>query len=378
MAIHLSGLPGDAPSRGGGRAAHFPRLALLRVGFTEPVGSPRPLVRSYRTVSPLPVRARRPAIGGLLSVALSCGSPRLAVSQHPALRSPDLPRHDPATRSVPRPPGRLTVTASLPPTGGAGGRHRLGRVSRMSERRPSALRPRGSATGRSEARRGGRASESERSRPGARSGVLSIGGALRARSRRALTSAFPRNRHLWVRGEIQSFSDHAARATAIWTWSTPTTAAAGSAPPRPGCAHPEGQVLEAPRGRPCGTPGQGRGSTWPRAWSSSCGARSTSIAPKGEISFILSELDVTALLGRSGRPAGAAAAHAGGRGPARAQCRAASCPTVPLQVGLVASPGTEGYRDFLGQLTGSGFGFHVAGGAGHRAGRRAPAAVARR
>jgi len=32
-------------------------LALLRVGFTEPTGSPRPLVRSYRTVSPLPVRA---------------------------------------------------------------------------------------------------------------------------------------------------------------------------------------------------------------------------------------------------------------------------------------------------------------------------------
>jgi len=28
---------------------------LLRVGFTEPTGSPRPLVRSYRTVSPLPV-----------------------------------------------------------------------------------------------------------------------------------------------------------------------------------------------------------------------------------------------------------------------------------------------------------------------------------
>ncbi len=32
---------------------------------------------------------------------------------------------------------------------------------------------------------------------------------------------------------------------------------------------------------------------------------------------------------------------------------------VPLRVGLVASPGTEGYQDFLGQLTGSGFGFQV-------------------
>ena len=97
MAIHLSGLPGEPSLSGGGRATHFPRLALLRVGFTEPAGSPPSLVRSYRTLSPLPVRTARPAIGGFLSVALSCGSPRLAVSQHPALRSPDLPRHDPAS-----------------------------------------------------------------------------------------------------------------------------------------------------------------------------------------------------------------------------------------------------------------------------------------
>ena len=96
VAIHLSGLPGERPLSETGRAARLPRLALLRVGFTEPAGSPPSLVRSYRTLSPLPVRTRRPAIGGFLSVALSCGSPRLAVSQHPALRSPDLPRHDPA------------------------------------------------------------------------------------------------------------------------------------------------------------------------------------------------------------------------------------------------------------------------------------------
>ena len=30
-----------------------------------------------------------------------------------------------------------------------------------------------------------------------------------------------------------------------------------------------------------------------------------------------------------------------------------------MHVGLIASPGTEGYKDFLGQLTGSGFGFRV-------------------
>src|SRR5215831_19825581 len=33
---------------------------LLQVGFTEPASSPRPLVRSYRTVSPLPAALARP------------------------------------------------------------------------------------------------------------------------------------------------------------------------------------------------------------------------------------------------------------------------------------------------------------------------------
>ena len=50
-------------------------------------------------------RARHLAApGGLFSVALSFESPRLAVSQHPALRSPDFPRR---ARGPPRPPVRL-------------------------------------------------------------------------------------------------------------------------------------------------------------------------------------------------------------------------------------------------------------------------------
>src|ERR1019366_10271202 len=60
------------------------------------------------------------AIGGLFSVALSCRSPRLAVNQHPALWSPDLPRPVAAQggtpgRHGPRPPGRLTVPTIVPP-----------------------------------------------------------------------------------------------------------------------------------------------------------------------------------------------------------------------------------------------------------------------
>jgi len=52
------------------------------------------------------------AIGGLFSVALSCGSPRLAVSQHLALWSPDLPQPAAAPK---RRPGRGHPVGSPPP-----------------------------------------------------------------------------------------------------------------------------------------------------------------------------------------------------------------------------------------------------------------------
>src|SRR5215208_248741 len=62
---------------------------------------------------------RREPIGGLFSVALSCGSPRLASRQHPALRSPDLPRRRPRSPGpTPRSPGRLTVPPSIAPVPG--------------------------------------------------------------------------------------------------------------------------------------------------------------------------------------------------------------------------------------------------------------------
>jgi len=73
-------------------------LTLLQVGFTEPRESPRTLVVSYTTVSPLLLRTPT-QIGvresGLFSVALSRGSPRVGVTHHLALWSPDLPRHTP-------------------------------------------------------------------------------------------------------------------------------------------------------------------------------------------------------------------------------------------------------------------------------------------
>ena len=72
-----------------GRPQALPYLVLLRMGFTELSTSPPKLVSSYLTLSPLP--AKKSHAGGLLSVALSLGSPPVPVKDHPALRSPDFP-----------------------------------------------------------------------------------------------------------------------------------------------------------------------------------------------------------------------------------------------------------------------------------------------
>jgi len=78
-----------------GQPCDWPRdlgPVLLQVGFASP-----PRHRGGGALLPhLFTRARRLAApGGLFSVALSFESPRLAVSQHPALRSPDFPRRPP-------------------------------------------------------------------------------------------------------------------------------------------------------------------------------------------------------------------------------------------------------------------------------------------
>jgi exodeoxyribonuclease VII large subunit len=98
--------------------------------------------------------------------------------------------------------------------------------------------------------------------------------------------------------------------------------------------------------------------------------------PKGEIGFILSELDVTALLGRLAVQRAQLLRTLETEGLLRRNA-AVVVPEVPLQVGLVASPGTEGYQDFLGQLTGCGFGFHVQVAPVAVQGGDAPLAVAR-
>ena len=99
-----SGLPGTQVER----ATPHPLFGLApgRVyRATSVSGGP---VRSYRTLSPLPVPPRG-AIGGLLSVALSVvgRNRRPGVTRHPALRSSDFPPSAPR-RTRRRPPLRTS------------------------------------------------------------------------------------------------------------------------------------------------------------------------------------------------------------------------------------------------------------------------------
>jgi exodeoxyribonuclease VII large subunit len=194
------------------------------------------------------------------------------------------------------------------------------------------------------------------SEDGGRTDVLSIG-ALYDEVEDALTSAFPRSRQLWVRGEIQSFSDQSGRS-----------------------GHCYLDLVDPDEGG--GSVARGRGAPalkikcWKGTWGPMNAAlRKEGVAlaegmvvvlrgtidlyrPKGEIGFILSELDVTALVGRLAAQRAALIRKLEAEGLLRRNA-GVPLPEVALRIGLVASPGTEGYRDILGQLTGSEYGFQV-------------------
>jgi exodeoxyribonuclease VII large subunit len=209
---------------------------------------------------------------------------------------------------------------------------------------------------------------------GGPAGVLSIG-ALYDEVEGALASVFPRGRQLWVRGEIQSVSDQSGRSGHCYLDLVD-----------PG----EGERGPAARGR--GGPVL-KVKCWSRTWGPMRGALVKEgieltegmvvvlrgainlYRPKGEIDFTLSELDVTALLGRLAAQRAALLRKLEAEGLLRRNA-GVPVPDVALRVGLVASPGTEGYRDFLSQLTGSPFGFSVQVVPVKVQGRDAPGAVA--
>jgi exodeoxyribonuclease VII large subunit len=79
---------------------------------------------------------------------------------------------------------------------------------------------------------------------------------------------------------------------------------------------------------------------------------------RGSVDFVVRELDTEALLGRVAAER-ARLVRALVDEDLYDRQRRLPVPALPLRVGLVASPGTEGYRDFLGGLEGSGLAFDV-------------------
>ncbi len=81
-------------------------------------------------------------------------------------------------------------------------------------------------------------------------------------------------------------------------------------------------------------------------------------APSGRIGFTITALDLEGLMGDLARKRAELIRRLSAEGLLEAQ-RGRILSPVPLRVGLVASPQTEGYNDFVGQLVSSGYSFDV-------------------
>jgi len=183
----------------------------------------------------------------------------------------------------------------------------------------------------------------------------------------AVAAAFPRGDVQWVRGEIQSISDRTGHC--YMDLVDPDTARGRDTP-----------VLKV--------------NCWGRTWGPlkrslesqgiilepgvvvSLRGRVEFYAPKGQINFNASDVDVSALLGRMAARRAALLQTLEREGLLRRN-QALAMPAVPLRIALVASQGSEGYNDFVGQIHGSGLAFSVVLFRANVQGPGAPASVVR-
>lgn len=202
--------------------------------------------------------------------------------------------------------------------------------------------------------------------PSQRPDVLSIA-TLLDQVQAAITRAFPRGQLLWVRGEIQSITD------------------------RTGHCYIDLVDPDAPRGRDAKVL---KVNCWQRSWAPMKAAlagqgvvlevgsvvtfrgRVEFYAPRAQVNFVAVDVDVDALLGRLAARRAALLKALETEGLLRRN-GSHLVPALALKVGLVASPGTEGFNDFLGQLRGSGLAFTVVVVAAQVQGTAAPGALAR-
>ena len=182
-----------------------------------------------------------------------------------------------------------------------------------------------------------------------------------------LDAAFPRSRPIWIRGEVQKVYESSGHA---YIDMVDSEAGGGRGAP----------VLKV------------------KCWRSSWGPLKASLAADGialaagmsvvlrgrvdfykvraEVGFILDEVDIQSLLGRMAQERAALLAALEADGLLDAN-RSKVLPSVAMQIGLVGSPGTEGFNDFLGQLERSGLAFEVMVARSAVQGAQAPQEVAR-
>ena len=209
---------------------------------------------------------------------------------------------------------------------------------------------------------------------GGRPGVLSIG-SLYEEVQGALNAAFPRNRQLWVRGEIQHISDHRS-GHLYMDLVDPGDDGGSSRPPARGGAPTLNVKCWRSSWAPLRHGLSKEGIELAEGMVVVLRGTLDLYRAKGEISFILAEVDVTALLGRMAAQRAQLLRKLEAEG-LLGRNAALRVPDLTMHVGLIASPGTEGCQDFLGQLTGAGFGFHVSFVPVSVQGPGAPAAIAR-
>jgi len=201
--------------------------------------------------------------------------------------------------------------------------------------------------------------------PDDRADALSIG-ALYAQVHAAVAGAFPRGRGIWVRGEIQTIAEHRSGHCYIDLVDPDTSAQRERPVLKVNCWRTTWGPLKAVL--------SGQGITLANGMVLTLQGRVEVYAPRSQVNFVASNVDVAALLGRLAAQRAALLKALEVEGLLRRNADV-PVPAVPLVVALVASPRSEGCNDFLGQLQGSGLGFKVLLAPVQVQGQRAPKAI---
>ncbi|MHB8680874.1 MAG: exodeoxyribonuclease VII large subunit [Acidimicrobiales bacterium] len=183
---------------------------------------------------------------------------------------------------------------------------------------------------------------------------------------RVIAAGMPRGPGVWIRGEIQKISEHRSGHCYLELVD-------------PDVRGRERPMLQVNCWRTTWGPLKavlsGQGVTLEAGMVVTLRGRVEAYAPRSQLSFIANQIDVAAILGRLAAQRAALLKALETEGLLRRNATLA-VPPVPLRVGLVASPATEGYNDFAGQVLGAGLGFELVLYPVQVQGARAPLAIA--